>query len=220
MWCALLTCSVSLLANKAGAREKKENRTTARRFGEKNLREDGGEEASSSRRTSKCKRLFLRQATGEEEKEEEEEEEPGEASQNLTFLTKSPVCLPEFVMQNRNLRKREPIKANRNTRANPRCSEMSIRTSKKPVKKGRPSSGQNSREFFPCDFWFPTWGSGLRRSEPKQKAKNKNGQHFVLFYRRNNNQKQTQTKSTDSKPESRNHFQTKPKSERTPEGRK
>ena len=81
---------------------------------------------------SKCKRLFLRQATGEEEEEGKAKEKPGETSQSLTFRTRSPVCLPEFMMQNRTLKKGEPIKANRNTRANPRCSEMSIWTNQKP----------------------------------------------------------------------------------------
>ena len=73
---------------------------------------------------------------------------------------------------------------------------------------------------MPCDFRFPSWGESLRQNEPKQKAKNKNGQHFVLFYRGTKNQKQTQTQSTEANPESRNHFRTKPKKERTPEGRK
>ena len=107
----------------------------------------------------------------EKRKKREREGETGKNSQNLTCLTKSPVCLPEFIRQNRTLRKEEPIKANRNTRANPRCSGLSIRTSKKTNKKGEAEFRPEQPRVLSVRFSVPFLGP-----EPKTErtqAKNK-----------------------------------------------
>ena len=111
--CPVSLFFVLLMLTTQGLERRKKTRTNSQTIrGEKSFGKGGvRKHRRVVEKSSKCKRLCLRQATGEETEEREEGEKPGEASHNLTFRTTSPVCLPEFIRQNRTPQRRQTHKS-------------------------------------------------------------------------------------------------------------